>query len=138
MTTSPKLLNKMAVLVASGSYLPTGLTFGPTNGPEDFLELVFVVFSRRLCQEWLLFLDDLSVATGKPPPHPYGPSVVHDASKFLTQTEWMLAAKGLGRSAKSDPSPYAHWYGLDEDFGVVLPCILTVWLLRRRIACGII
>ena len=25
----------MAVLVASGTYLPRGLTFGPTNGPED-------------------------------------------------------------------------------------------------------
>ena len=37
-------LQEMAVLVASGSYLPKGLTFGPTNGPEDFQELVFVVF----------------------------------------------------------------------------------------------
>ena len=39
---------KMAVLIASGSYLPRGLTFGPTNGPEDFQELVFTVFARRL------------------------------------------------------------------------------------------
>ena len=39
---------KMAVLVASGTYLPKGLTFGPTNGPEDFQELVFTVFARRL------------------------------------------------------------------------------------------
>ena len=28
--------NKMAVICASGCYLPRGLTFGPTNGPEDF------------------------------------------------------------------------------------------------------
>ena len=55
----------MAVLVASGTYLPKGLTFGPTNGPEDFQELVFTVFARRLYKEWFLFLDDLSVATGR-------------------------------------------------------------------------
>ena len=42
---------KMAVLVASGTYLPKGLTFGPTNGPEDFQELVFTVFARRLYKE---------------------------------------------------------------------------------------
>ena len=58
---------KMAVLVASGCYLPEGLTFGPTNGPEDFQELVFIVFSRRLYREWFLFLDDLGGATRQPP-----------------------------------------------------------------------
>ena len=61
----PESAKKMAVLVASGSYLPRGLTFGPTNGPEDFQDLVFNVFSRRLYREWYLFLDDLSVATGR-------------------------------------------------------------------------
>ena len=68
----PDTAEKMAVLVASGSYLPKGLTFGSTNGPEDFEELVFVIFSRRLYKEWFLFLDDLSVATGRPPPPPPG------------------------------------------------------------------
>ena len=29
----PDAAEKMAVLVASGNYLRTGLTFGPTNGP---------------------------------------------------------------------------------------------------------
>ena len=32
----PESARKMAVLVASGTYLPRGLTFGPTNGPVDF------------------------------------------------------------------------------------------------------
>ena len=68
----------MAVLVAPGSYLPKGLTFGPTNGPEDFQELVFIIFARRLYKEWFLFLDDMSVATGRPPPHGPGPSGAHD------------------------------------------------------------
>eukprot|EP00969_Alexandrium_andersonii_P000159 6977-Alexandrium_andersonii.AAC.1 len=68
----------MAVLVASGTYLPRGLTFGPTNGPEDFQELAVLVFCRRLCREWFLFLGDLSVATGRPPATPPGPSGAHD------------------------------------------------------------
>ena len=45
-------MEKMAVLVASGSYLPKGLTFGPTNGPEDFQEFVFIAFFRKLYKEW--------------------------------------------------------------------------------------
>ena len=65
---------KMAVLTASGTWLPRGLTFGPTNGPEDFQELVFLVFARRLYRYWFLFLDDLAVATGRPPPHTAGPT----------------------------------------------------------------
>ena len=45
---------KMAVISVSGTWIPRGLTFGPTNGPEDFQELVFIVFSRRLYKEWYL------------------------------------------------------------------------------------
>ena len=36
---------KMAILSVSGTYLPRGVTFGPTNGPEDFQELVFIIFN---------------------------------------------------------------------------------------------
>ena len=42
---------KMAVISVSGTWIPRGLIFGPTNGPEDFQELVFIVFSRRLYKE---------------------------------------------------------------------------------------
>ena len=56
---------KMAALAASGSYLPTGLTFGPTNGPEGVQELIFIVFNKRLYREWFLFLNDLTMATGR-------------------------------------------------------------------------
>ena len=52
---------KMAVLTVSGTWIPRGLTFGPTNGPEDFQELVFIIFARRLYREWFLFIDDLSI-----------------------------------------------------------------------------
>jgi hypothetical protein len=72
---------KMAVLAASGSYLPRGKTFGPTNGPEDFQELVFIIFGPRLYREWFLFLDDLSVATGRAKCLPPGPSGAADVSR---------------------------------------------------------
>ena len=71
---------KMAVLSAGGCWLPRGLTFGPTNGPEDFQELVFTVFQRRLYQDWFLFVDDLSIATGRKKCHGEGPSGAHDVS----------------------------------------------------------
>ena len=76
--TTAEAAQKLAVLVASGCYLPRGLTFGPTNGPEDFQDLVFNCFSRRLYREWFLFLDDLSVATGRRAARKEGPSGAED------------------------------------------------------------
>lgn len=78
-------MKKMAVLVASGTYLPRGLTFGPTNGHEDFQELVFIIFARRLYREWHRFLDDLSVSTGRKPATPPGPSNAHDVWGMLRE-----------------------------------------------------
>ena len=131
----PETAEKMAVLVASGSYLPKGHMFGPTNGPEDFQELVFIVFSRRLYKEWFLFLDDLSVATGRPAPHPPGPSGAHDIVTRLTEkTRSERAAAGLGRSASSDPSPYAHWRGVGSIFRFILVC----WLVLFCALCPIV
>ena len=75
---TPETAQKMAVLTASGCYLPRGLTFGPTNGPEDFQDLVFNIFSRRLYREWYLFLDDLSIATGRKNARADGPSGAAD------------------------------------------------------------
>ena len=72
---------KMAVICASGCYLPRGLTFGPTNGPEDFQELVFMVFHRKLYTDWFLFLDDLTIATGRPTCLPPGPSRAVDVTE---------------------------------------------------------
>ena len=76
---------KMAVLIASGTYLPRGLTFGPTNGPEDFQELVFIIFARRLYREWYIFLDDLAIATGRKPATPPGPSGAHDVLGLMQE-----------------------------------------------------
>ena len=105
---------KMAVLAASGSYLPKGLTFGPTNGPEDFQELMFICFSRRLYREWFLFLDDLAVATGGKKPQGLGRASAKEVADFWCAAMEATPSKGAGDSqiiGKFDPrlpSPYAQ------------------------------
>ena len=101
---------KMAVLSAGGCWLPRGLTFGPTNGPEDFQELVFTVFQRRLYKDWFLFVDDLSVATGRPKCHGDGPSGAHDVMCNARETtEGEKSEVGLNvRAGPAFPSPFAH------------------------------
>jgi hypothetical protein len=106
----PETRKKMAVLSAGGCWLPRGLTFGPMNGPEDFQELVFTVFQRRLYKDWFLFVDDLSVATGRKKCHGDGPSGAHDVSCMIRpETESERARRGLGMKATSFPTPSAHW-----------------------------
>ena len=100
---------KMAVLTAGGCWLPRGLTFGPTNGPEDFQELVFTVFQRRLYKDWFLFVDDLSVATGRKACHPEGPSGACDVMSALREaTAGERGSAGKSRKGKHFSSPYAH------------------------------
>ena len=61
----------LAVIARSGQFLPVCLTFGPHNGPEDFAYVVDRTFSpgrtaaRRYCREWLAYVDDLTVRTGR-------------------------------------------------------------------------
>ena len=61
----------LAIIARSGQFLPRCLTFGPHNGPEDFGFVVDRVFSpgkrsaRRFCKEWLAYVDDLTVRTGR-------------------------------------------------------------------------
>ena len=48
----------LAILARSGQYLPVCLTFGPTNGPEDFAFATDRVFApgrgrkMRFCANW--------------------------------------------------------------------------------------
>ena len=52
-------------------YLPVGLTFGPVNGPDDFNFVVDRAYApgkgRRLryTKEWIAYVDDLTVRTGR-------------------------------------------------------------------------
>ena len=61
----------LAVLAASGCYLPTCLTMGGTNGPEDFSFGVDTLFGlgkmhkRRLNNQWVVYVDDFSVRSGR-------------------------------------------------------------------------
>ena len=61
----------LAIVARSGKYLPVGLTFGPATGPDDFNFVVDRAFSpgkgRRLrfTKEWVAYVDDLTVRTGR-------------------------------------------------------------------------
>ena len=61
----------LAIIARSGQFLPICLTFRPVNGPEDFSYVVDRSFApgpsakRRFCVEWLAYVDDLTVRTGR-------------------------------------------------------------------------
>ena len=61
----------LAILAASGCYLPRCLTMGPTNGPEDFSFVVDTLFSmgkmhkRRLNKQWQVYIDDFCCRSGR-------------------------------------------------------------------------
>ena len=61
----------LAILSRSGQFLPRCLTFGPANGPEDFCYVIDRVYApgrkgaRRFCKEWLGYVDDLTIRTGR-------------------------------------------------------------------------
>ena len=60
----------LAVLSASGCYLPNCLTLGGSNGPEDFSFAVDTVFGmgrhheRRLNRQWVVYIDDFACRSG--------------------------------------------------------------------------
>jgi hypothetical protein len=61
----------LAVVSRTGKFLPVGLTFGPTNGPDDFAYVVDRVYAPgrgrrlRLGREWLAYVDDLTIRSGR-------------------------------------------------------------------------
>ena len=61
----------LAILARSGQYLPVCLTFGPTNGPEDFAFATDRIFSpgrgrkMRFCTNWQIYADDITVRSGR-------------------------------------------------------------------------
>jgi hypothetical protein len=66
----------LAIVSASGTWLPESLVFGPTNGPEDFQFVVYRAFgeaqsgtSRRLLKDWHIYIDDFIVSTRDFPAH---------------------------------------------------------------------
>ena len=60
----------LALVSRSGQFLPTCLTFGPQNGPEDFAYVVDRIYAgkhrrMRLMKEWLPYVDDLTIRSGR-------------------------------------------------------------------------
>eukprot|EP00969_Alexandrium_andersonii_P044242 1941154-Alexandrium_andersonii.AAC.1 len=61
----------LAILARSGQFLPRCLTFGPRNGPEDYCYVIDRCYSPgrnsklRFFKEWLGYVDDLTVCTGR-------------------------------------------------------------------------
>eukprot|EP00969_Alexandrium_andersonii_P008606 375664-Alexandrium_andersonii.AAC.1 len=61
----------LAILARPGQFLPRCLTFGPRNGPEDFCYVIDRLYSPgrnnklRFCKEWLGYVDELTVRTGR-------------------------------------------------------------------------
>ena len=80
-----------------------------------------------MCNDWFLFVDDLSIATGRKKCHGDGPSGAHVGSCRIRErrtTKGERTARGLGLCAgKSNPSPFAHVVTL---FQVVLVMIAFV------------
>ena len=68
---TPRARQMLAIVARSGQFLPRCLTFGPVNGPEDFCYVVDRVYApgkyaaRRFCKEWLGYVDDLTIRTGR-------------------------------------------------------------------------
>ena len=61
----------LALVSRGGQFLPTCLTFGPQNGPEDFAYVVDRIYAPgrhrklRLMKQWLPYVDDLTIRTGR-------------------------------------------------------------------------
>lgn len=61
----------LAIVARSGKFLPVCLTFGLTNGPDDFSYIVDRMYApgrsrrMRLGREWLVYVDDLTVRSGR-------------------------------------------------------------------------
>jgi hypothetical protein len=66
-----RAMEMLALLWRTGQFLPVCLTFGPHNGPDDFCYVVDRVYApgsrsqRRFCSEWLAYVDDLTIRTGR-------------------------------------------------------------------------
>jgi hypothetical protein len=68
---TPETRTILAIVSASGTWLPEALVFGPSNGPEDFQFVVYRAFgesensagARRLLRDWNIYIDDFIVST---------------------------------------------------------------------------
>ena len=89
-----RAMEVLAIVARSGKFLPVCLTFGPVNGPDDFSYVVDRAFGpgrnrkARYTKEWVAYVDDLTVRTGR--------SI---DGKFLTDEEYDSEIKEAMRNA---------------------------------------
>ena len=66
-----RAMEVLAIVARSGKFLPVCLTFGPVNGPDDFCYVVDRAYGPgrnrklRYTREWVAYVDDLTVRTGR-------------------------------------------------------------------------
>jgi hypothetical protein len=66
-----RAMEVLAIVARSGKFLPVCLTFGPINGPDDFCYVVDRAYEpgrgrkQRFAKEWIAYVDDLTVRTGR-------------------------------------------------------------------------
>ena len=133
---TPEARMILAIVSASGTWLPEALVFGPTNGPEDFQYVVYRAFgesasssgSRKLLQEWNIYIDDFAVATRRPTSGEIavdGRSRAAGSGSFPSPiahvralTSGEIAARGLSAASGPGvfPSPIAHAVRVSEDW----------------------
>ena len=71
MANSRRAKKVLAVLAGSGCYFPRCLTIDPANGPEDVSLVVDSIFgmgrghARCLMRQWLPYIDDFCIRTGR-------------------------------------------------------------------------
>ena len=96
----------LAIVARSGKYLPVGLTFGPVNGPDDFNFVVDRAYApgkgRRLryTKEWIAYVDDLTVRTGRVVDGKFytdsvADQAVREACAPRGAPKWLLRARSL-------------------------------------------
>ena len=66
-----RAMEVLAIVARSGKFLPICLTFGPVNGPDDFCYVVDRAYGPgrsqklRYTKEWVAYVDDLTIRTGR-------------------------------------------------------------------------
>ena len=118
----------LAILARSGQYLPVCLTFGPTNGPEDFAFATDRVYApgrgrkMRFCSSWQIYADDITVRSGR-----YIDGVYYTD---VEATERIKAAREKEAAHQVDLSEaFRSWLELRLDWGWAVGLGL-VWLHR--------
>ena len=94
--------------------------------------MVCIAFRKRLYKSWYLFLDDLAVATGRPPclaPGPSGAADVVELCRESSTGEVAAACRSRQSGSGACHSPIAHGKGVEA---ARVPAALVLFQLAGR------